>query len=85
MTPKLTITVVGPADVVDRLGSKDFVADASLLNIDKSEPKLRYDATISCLESDEVWTVTKAQISIVKTPKNVELPTSASTAETAED
>ena len=86
ITPKLTFTVVGPAEVVGKLSSKDFVASASLLNIDKSEQKLNFDATISCLTSDEVWSVTKATISIVKTPRSVELPiSSASTSSETEN
>lgn len=66
---KLTITIVGPAEVLDQLSSKDFVADASLLNLDKSEQKLSFDANISCLTSDEVWSVTKAKIPIMKTSR----------------
>ena len=57
--------------------SKDFVADASLLNVDKSEQKLSYDAVISCLTSNEVWSVTKAKISIMKTLKTEETTTTS--------
>ena len=77
ITQKLTITIVGPADVVAQLTSKDFVADASLLNVDKSEQKLSYDAVISCLTSNEVWSVTKAKISIMKTLKTEETTTTS--------
>ena len=66
---KLTITVVGPKEIVDVMTSRDFVADASLLNMDSSIQPLSFDATISCISSDKVWSVTKAKISIQKTPK----------------
>ena len=72
MNTNLTVTVVGPAEVLDQLTSKDFVASASLLNIDKAEQKLSFDAAVSCLASNEVWSVTKAKITIMKTPKNVD-------------
>jgi YbbR domain-containing protein len=75
---KMTITVVGPADVLDQLTSKDFVADASLMNMDSAVQKLSFDAVISCPTSDEVWSVTKAKIPIQKTLKT-EQPTTTQT------
>lgn len=70
LTQKLTITVVGPAEVIDVMTSRDFVADASLLNMDSSLQPFSFDALISCTSSDKVWSVTKAKISIQRTPKN---------------
>ena len=69
LTQKLTITVVGPAEVIDVMTPADFVADASLLNMDSSIQTLSFDAMISCTSSDKVWSVTKAKISIQKVAK----------------
>lgn len=66
---KLTITVIGPAEVIDVMTPSDFVADASLLNMDSSIHHLSFDAVIICTSSDKVWSVTKAKISIQKVPK----------------
>lgn len=70
LTQKLTITVLGPAEVIDVMTSRDFVADASLLNMDSAVQSLNFDAAISCISSDKVWSATKAKISIQKTPKS---------------
>ena len=69
LTQKLTITVVGPAEIIDVMTPADFVADASLLNMDSSIQTLSFDAMISCTSSDKVWSVTKAKISIQKVAK----------------
>ena len=69
LNQKLTITVIGPAEVVDVMTPSDFVADASLLNMDSSIHRLSFDAVITCTSSDKVWSVTKAKISIQKVPK----------------
>jgi len=70
LNQKLTITVVGPAEVIDVMTSADFIADASLLNMDSSIHPLSFDAVITCTSSDKVWSVTKAKISIQKVLKN---------------
>ena len=75
-TQKLTISVVGPEDVIDDLTSKDFVADASLLNVDTTQQKLNIDVTVSCLTHSNVWSVTKVKVPVHKIPKSFEETTS---------
>ena len=72
LNQKLTITVIGPAEIIDVMTPSDFVADASLLNMDSSIHRLSFDAVISCTSSDKVWSVTKAKISIQKVAKSEE-------------
>ncbi len=69
LTQKLTISVVGPEDIIDDLTSKDFVADASLLNVDTSQQKMNIDVIVSCLTHDNVWSVTKVKVPVHKTAK----------------
>jgi len=78
LTQKLTISVIGPEDVISELTASDFAADVNLLNADTSQDQFNYDATVSCLKHDNVWSVTKAKVSIKKTPKQT---TTANTTE----
>lgn len=71
LTQKLTISVIGPEGVISELTASDFTADVNLLNADTSQDQFNYDVTISCLTHDNVWSVTKAKVSIKKTAKTV--------------
>ncbi len=71
LTQKLTISVIGPEGVISELTASDFTADVNLLNADTSQDQFNYDVTISCLTHDNVWSVTKAKVSIEKTAKTV--------------
>ena len=71
LTQKLTISVIGPEGVISELTASDFTADVNLLNADTSQDQFNYDVTISCLKHDNVWSVTKAKVSIKKTAKTV--------------
>ncbi len=72
LTQKLTISVVGQEDIINDLTSEDFVADASLLNVDTSQQKLNIDVIVSCLTHDNVWSVTKVKVPVHKTEKSYE-------------
>lgn len=71
LTQKLTISVIGPEGVISELTASDFTADVNLLNADTSQDQFNYDVTISCLTHDNVWSVTKAKVSIKKTAKTI--------------
>lgn len=71
LTQKLTISVIGPEGVISELTASDFTADVNLLNADTSQDQFNYDVTISCLTHDNVWSVTKAKVSIKKTAETV--------------
>lgn len=71
LTQKLTISVIGPEGVISELTASDFTADVNLLNADTSQDQFNYDITISCLTHDNVWSVTKAKVSIKKTAKTI--------------
>lgn len=71
LTQELTISVIGPEGVISELTASDFTADVNLLNADTSQDQFNYDVTISCLTHDNVWSVTKAKVSIKKTAKTV--------------
>ena len=71
LTQKLTISVIGPEGVISELTASDFTADVNLLNADTSQDQFDYDVTISCLTHDNVWSVTKAKVSIKKTAKTI--------------
>ena len=71
LTQKLTISVIGPEGVISELTASDFTADVNLLNADTSQDQFNYDVTISFLTHDNVWSVTKAKVSIKKTAKTV--------------
>ena len=71
LTQKLTISVIGSEGVISELTASDFTADVNLLNADTSQDQFNYDVTISCLTHDNVWSVTKAKVSIKKTAKTV--------------
>ena len=83
LTQKLTISVVGPEDIVSELTANDFSADANLLNADTSQDQFNYDVTVSCINHDNVWAVTKAKVSIQKTLKeSVTTTTESSSSQT---
>ncbi len=71
LTQKLTISVIGPEGVISELTASEFTADVNLLNADTSQDQFNYDVTISCLTHDNVWSVTKAKVSIKKTAKTI--------------
>ncbi len=66
LTQMLTISVVGPSDIIKGLTAKDFVADASLLNVDTSSKRFDIEAVVSCITQDNVWSVTKVKVPVQK-------------------
>lgn len=71
LTQSLPVTVIGPKDIIETLTPADIVADANLLNADMTAESFSYDATITCLTSNKVWSVTKSKVMIQK-KKHVE-------------
>lgn len=83
LTQQLSITIVGPEDLIGELTANDFLADANLLNADTSLNQFNYDVSVSCLTQDNVWSVTKAKVSIQKTLKEGDSGTTTTTGESA--
>lgn len=78
LTRKLTVTIVGPESVIQDITANDLAAEVNLLNADTSMDQFNYDAFISCLTHNNVWSVTSAKVNIQKTLKSDATTTSAS-------
>lgn len=70
LTQKLDIVVVGPADTIDSITSKDIVADINLLNVTTIQSdSFNYDVTLSCPTNDKVWVATQSKVILSKKEK----------------
>lgn len=83
LSQKLTVTIVGPESVVADITANDLAAEANLLNADTTMDQFNYDAFISCLTHDNVWSVTSAKVTIQKTLKAGATTTAAATTATS--
>ena len=72
----LTITVIGPEEVIAELTPNDFTVESNLLGTDSapSEGATQFsnDVTVTCADYDNVWATTRSKIMIRRTPKQTE-------------
>ena len=79
LTQKLSVSVVGPADVLSEITADDIIADVNLLNAEIASSQFNYYANFSCSKYDNVWVITNTRISIERTKKESAATTASST------
>lgn len=75
ITKRADITVVGPADVIENITSKDIIADVNLSNATADTiqgESFNYDVTYSCHTYDNVWIATQTNVILTKSEKTTE-------------
>ena len=72
VTEKLTVKLVGPADVINDITAADLDAEVNLLGEDTSRnpDQFRYDVFVSCKTHKNVWCTDAPKVNIVKTLKD---------------
>ena len=78
LTQKLSVSVVGPADVLSEITADDIIADVNLLNAEIASNQFNYYANFSCSKYDNVWVITNTRISLERTKKESEATTASS-------
>ncbi len=65
ITKNLTISVIGPADVLETLSTKDITVTVDLLNYNSSQSaSFSYDSTINFNDNNRVWAVGSYKIAL---------------------
>ncbi len=65
ITKNLTISVIGPADVLETLSTKDITVTVDLLNYNSSQSaSFSYDSTINFNDNNRVWAVGAYKIAL---------------------
>ncbi len=66
LTQNMTISVVGPENIISEITSEDIIADVNLLNADTSVDQFNASVTFSCPQYNDVWVVTSSKVSVLK-------------------
>ncbi len=75
ITQRTEITVVGPADIIESITSKDIIADVNLSNATADTiqgESFNHDVNYSCPNYDNVWVATQSNVILTKTEKTTE-------------
>lgn len=76
LSDSLTITVIGPEDILEGLTASDFTVESNLLGTDITSSdnvtQFSNDVTVSCSDYNNVWAITRSKVTIKKTHKQTE-------------
>ncbi|MDO4862698.1 MAG: CdaR family protein [Ruminococcus sp.] len=64
-TPRMEITLMGPADVLEDITPEDIVVDIDLLNANITSDTFSWNAKFSC-KNDKVWVATNSKVTVMR-------------------
>ena len=63
----MTISVVGPEEIINEITAEDIIADVNLLNADITVDQFNTNVNFSCPKYDNVWITTSSKVSVRRT------------------
>lgn len=76
----ITVTIIGPSDVIEDITAGDLVANVNLLNENPNSDSFKQDVTISCPKYNNVWAYGTTKVTVNRTEKPVTTAASAAAA-----
>ena len=70
VTSSLNVVLVGPADEIAKITTKDIVVDVNLLDCKNVSPSFTYPVTVTCPNYNSVWAVGVANVTLACTEKS---------------
>ncbi|MBR1592985.1 MAG: hypothetical protein IJ666_08265 [Ruminococcus sp.] len=67
ITQRMTISVVGPEEIINEITAEDIIADVNLLNADITVDQFNTNVNFSCPKYDNVWVTTSSKVSVRRT------------------
>ncbi|HAE52890.1 MAG TPA: hypothetical protein DCG30_06525 [Ruminococcus sp.] len=80
ITQRMTISVVGPQEIINEITAEDIIADVNLLNADITVDQFNTNVNFSCPKYDNVWVTTSSKVSVRRTKTESTTSSSGDTA-----
>ncbi|MBR6386390.1 MAG: hypothetical protein IKS03_09780 [Ruminococcus sp.] len=75
ITQRMTISVVGPEEIINEISAEDIIADVNLLNADITVDQFNTNVNFSCPKYDNVWITTSSKVAVRRTKAESETTT----------